>query len=143
MELNIYKKPNPSKVFDKIAKFKKLLKPIKVKNDNTFINQLLSKPNEILHLLTEGFSLEDHNYINLNCEIKCNIPIQFGAQVGNGANSWLFGKKSNMESLYDCNDKTVLIELLESIHLPNEIIFTEITLTQKIQSSKSEFKYIL
>lgn len=143
MELKIYTKPNPLKVFDKVSKLKKLLKSIKVENNDKFIERLLSKPSEILSLLSEGYSLEDHNHINLNCEIKCNIPIQFSAQIGNGANCWITGEKPNGESLYDDKDKTGLVEILESIDLPDKIIFTEVELTQIVQNSKSEFKYNL
>lgn len=143
MELNFYKKPNPIKVFDKVSKLRKLLKPIKVRNNNKFIDQLLFKPQEILHFLSEGFSLEDHGYIDIRCEINCNIPIQFSAQIGDGANCWILGEKPNGESLYDYNDKSGLIEILENLHLPDQIIFNEVSLIQKIQNSTSEFKYTL
>ena len=63
MELKIYKKPNPLKVFDKVSKLKKLLKPIKVKNSEDFIDELLSKPQEILTLLFDGFSAKDYSAI--------------------------------------------------------------------------------
>ena len=143
MELKIYKKPNPLKVFDKVSKLKKLLKPIKVKNDEVFLNKLLSKPQEILTLIYDGFSLEDSNYIDLSCDVRCNIPIKFSARIGNGANCWITGEKPNGESLYDTSDKTGLIEILENLELPDRIIFTEIELNQRVQNSKSEFRYSL
>ncbi|MDF4221092.1 hypothetical protein PXC01_05795 [Maribacter sp. M208] len=143
MKLEIYKKPNPLKVFDKINKLKKLLKPIKVENNDEFIQKLLEKPMEINHLLSEGYSLKDHEYISISCDIKCNIPIEFSAQVGNGSNCWITGEKPNGESLYDTSDKSGLIEILENLELPNKIIFTEIELSQKIGNSSSKFKYKL
>ncbi len=141
--MKIYKKPNPLKVFDKVSKLKKILRPIKIENNEKFIENILNKPVEILHLIGEGYSLEDHKYIDLNCKIQCNIPIEFSAQIGNGANCWITGGKPNEESLYDTNDKSGLMEILEELDLPDKIIFTEIELTQVIQNSKSEFKYKL
>ncbi|MER3374791.1 MAG: hypothetical protein RIM83_09175 [Allomuricauda sp.] len=143
MELKIYKKPNPLKVFDKVSKLKKLLKPIKVKNSEDFIDELLSKPQEILTLLFDGFSAKDAEYLYITCDLKCNIPIGFSAFFGNGAYCWITGEKPNGESLDRISDRNGIIEILENIELPDKIIFTEIELNQKIQNSKSEFKYSL
>lgn len=96
-----------------------------------------------MHLIGEGYSLEDHKYIDINCEIKCNIPLEFSAKIGNVANCWITGEKPNGENLYDTDDKNGLIEILENLDLPDKIIFTEIELRQSIEKSRSEFKYIL
>ena len=143
MDLKIYKSPNPLKVFEKVSKLKTLLKPIVVEDNQVFIDKMLSKPQEILRLLNEGYSLEDLDYVDLKCDVKCNIPIGFSAQVGGRANCWITGEKPNGESLYDTSDRVGLIEILEYIELPEKIIFTEIKLNQQIQNSKSEFKYTL
>lgn len=143
MKMKIYKKPNSLKGFDKISKLKKILKPIKVENNENFIEKILNKPEEILNLISDGYSLEDHKYIDLYCKVKCNIPINFSARIGNGATCWITGEKPNGESLYESDDKSGLIEILENFDLPCKIIFNEIELRQSIGNMKSEFKYVL
>lgn len=139
----MYKKPNPLKVFDKISKLKKLLKPIKVENSDKFIEKLLLKPLEILNIISEGYSSKDYDYIDISCDVKCNIPIEFSARIGNGSMCWITGEKPNGESLYDANDKSGLIEILENLDLPRVIVFTEIKLLQAVETARSEFKYEL
>lgn len=145
MNLKIYKEPNPLKMFDKVSKLKKLLKPIKVTNDDLFINKLLEKPQEILSFLFEGYSIQDDDYenIHLNCIIKCNIDLKFGANFGNGACCWINGEKLNGETFDDTEDKKGLIDILENMYLPDKILFTEVELKQKVCGSESEFKYRL
>ena len=145
MKLKMYKKPNPIKVFEKVSKLKKLLKTIKVENNDKFIEKLLYKPTEILNIISEGYSLEDYNHINLDCTIKCNIPIEFNAQIGDGSNCWIIAEMPDGTSLHDpdTDNRKGLIEILENIILPNLIVFTEIELKQAIKNSRSEFKYEL
>lgn len=146
MDLKVYSKPNPLKVFDKVSKLKKLVKPIKVESNDKFIEKLLSKPKEILDIIGSGFSIEDHNHINIKCELKCNLPISFSAQRSHGgANCWVLGQKLDGTDIDNSfgNTKSNLIEVLENLELPSKIIFTEVEMTQEIGSSTSVFNYKL
>lgn len=146
MELEIYRKPNPLKVFDRISKLKKLLKPIKVMNNEKFVDNLLLKSNEIFNIISEGFSIEDDNHINITCNLKCNIPISFYVHIGShGANCSIIGERPNGTSIDNGfgNVKENLIEALESMNLPDKIKFTDINLTQIIGNSSSIFNYKL
>lgn len=146
MKLKIYKKPNPLKVFDKVSKLKKLLKPIKVSNNDDFIDKLLLKPMEILHIINDGFSIEDHYHININCNVKCNIPIEFSAHIGeHGSNAWIIGEKPDGTSIDNSfgGQREDVVEVLENLRLEKLIVFTEIELSQVIGNSSSVFKYKL
>ena len=144
MKLKPYSKPNDLKVFDKISKLKKFIKPIKVKNNRAFIEELLRLPKNMLSHLWEGYDLEDHNFISLLCHINCNLPIEFSVSLGNnGANYHIIGKDVNNID-YDLSKEKDLITFLENLEfLPDKIIFEELTLTQTIDKSESSFIYRL
>ncbi len=144
MKLNTYKKSNESKVFNNIPKLKKLLKSIKIENSDKCIDEILNRPNQILGVISEGFGLEYNEDIYIKCVAKCNLPVEFSAEVGREANCWIIGEKPNGETLYATSDREGLIEILESIErLPPKIIFNEIELHQRIMNSESFFKYKL
>lgn len=142
MKSDMYIQPNPLIFFDQVSRLKKLLKPIKVRNSDSFIKKILDKPLEISNLITSNYKGNDFEYINVNCEIKCNIAISFHCRINGSTNAWIITEKPNGESFYIIDDvEIVLREVLKNIDLPEKIIFTEIDLNQKIKNVESAFSY--
>lgn len=142
MKLNIKKDIDELIMFN-IYSFRKAIKSIKVNNTEKFIDDLLNRPSLLLSCLNRGFDLDNHEKIELNCLLTCNIPLEFSAKIDNhGVNCWLLGENINGESLGNFgNEKQELIELLESLRLPKEIVFKTFELNQKIGKSESKFTY--
>jgi hypothetical protein len=138
MKMNLVKETDVLKIFD-ISGFKKVLKPIKVTNTEKFLDSLIERADLLLSCLGRNFSLEDYAHIDLHCEITCNTPFVFSAQVGNGANCWITAEKECGESLQNHRDKKELLGYLESIILPDMIVFKTLKLNQRIQNYKSFF----
>jgi hypothetical protein len=142
LKINLKKDIDELIIFD-IYSFRKALKSIKVTNTEKFIDELLNRPSLLLSCLNRKFDLDDHKKIELNCLLSCNIPLEFSARIDNhGVNCWLLGETINGESLGNFgNEKQELIELLESLTLPKEIVFKTFELNQRIGKSESKFTY--
>jgi hypothetical protein len=138
MKISLNKETDVLKVFN-ISCFKKVLKPIKVTNTEKFLDNLIKRADLIQRCLDRDFSLEDHEHIDLSCEITCNIPLLFSAHIGNGSNCWITAEKKCGESLQDHRDKKELLGYLESIILPDKIVFKTLVLNQRIRNHKSVF----
>lgn len=138
MKINFTKETDPLKIFD-INGFKKVLKPIKVTNTEKFLDSLIERTELIRSCLGRDFSLDDHKNIDLYCEITCNVPFAFSAHIGNGVNCWITAEKKCGESLQDYRDKKELLGYLESIILPDKIVFKTLKLNQRVRNYKSVF----
>jgi hypothetical protein len=105
------------------------LKPIKTPNSEKCIDNLLNRVQFLLSCLNRDYDLEDHEKIELSCSETCNIPIEFSAHIGNGANCWITGDKSNGESLnvQGHYDKAQLLDFLENIRLPKTFIIERLS----------------
>lgn len=138
MRINITKETDVLKILD-ISSFKKVLKPIKVTNTEKFLDCLIERASLLCSCLGRNFTLEDHEHIDLHCEITANVPFVFSAHIGNGANCWITAEKECGESLQEHRDKKELLGYLESIILPNQIVFKTLKLNQRIRNCKSSF----
>jgi len=149
IKIDTYKKPEPLKVLSNLSGLKSLLKPIKVRSSDQFLDVLLQKPFDILDEIGKGFSLEDHKHIDISCSMEANIPFRFWARVGNGANCGMFMKdrKEDFDTVNLNTEKETrkaLALVLESLNtLPVRIQFTNLELVQKIGNAESQLSFYL
>ena len=142
-ELKIETQPNPLKQFDNIKYLKKLVKPIKTDRKGNFIEKLFTQSSLLNTYIGKNFSLYEHKFINLKCNLIYNIPIITSALINeNGSNSYISEIVENDECSVMFENKKELSDFLHNLeYLPEKIIPIRLEFEQKILKTKSQFIY--
>jgi len=143
MKFKIESQPNSLRQLDNIKQLKASLKPIKADEGGKFLDALLEHCYTLNKAIGKDFSLQDHQHIDLRCDVYFNIPLVSSACVGNGSNAWLQQYQKNEHGMMFENKKE-LGEYLQGLErIPSTIIPVKLELTQRIGDAKSKFAYEL
>ncbi len=143
MKFKIASKPSPLRQLDNIKQLKSVLKPIKTDADGKFLNALMQHCGILNKCIGKDFSLSDHDYIDLRCDVFFNIPLVSSATIGSGSNSFLqeYEKSGVGTTFMEKKDLAQFLHGTES--LPSTIVPVKLEFSQKIGDAKSKFVYEL